>query len=182
MGSKRFKRRTGVILCIVSLQLLLICAACGRKGAPRPPEEVAPRAVQFFTVRGDTSAVVLQWSEPEENASGDRLKNLDAFYVRRAEVVNSVAKSFERIGRVDLAEALAPAPTTVPPAPHSGRTLRQFQFRDTDVQIGHTYDYTVTAVNTDDIEGETIKTLRVKFAGESTTVENATNAPKPALK
>ncbi|MFN8389077.1 MAG: hypothetical protein U0136_02160 [Bdellovibrionota bacterium] len=174
--------------------VVLLSFGCGRKGAPKPPEEGAPDAVQFLTAKADVNSVVINWAAPDVDASGNKLKNLDAFIVKKAVVVGIKAASPTKVARIDAADVVAPSPTGQPataPAPAGGqgaaglgapkRTVKQYGFKDTDVQVGKTYQYSITPINTDGVEGAADRMIRVKFQGESSTIENlgaANDKPK----
>ena len=159
------------------LVLIILCfgavIGCGRKGAPRPPEESAPRSVLYLTAKGETGALVISWQAPDQTTSGDRLSVFARFIVRRTEGLEGRSGRSIDVGIVKPEDAIAA------PAVAGRRGVKQFMFRDTAVQPGRKYDYLVIAENTDEVEGEADSILRVSFAGESSTIETVSPEAEP---
>jgi hypothetical protein len=68
------------------LGLLLLSAACGRKGDPRAPELATPRTIDNLTARQDPNGVVLTWSRPTEYVDGKPINDLASFVIFRKEI------------------------------------------------------------------------------------------------
>jgi len=154
------------------LTLVFGLSSCGRKGAPKPPEENAPLAVQFLSASGRVNAVVLSWTAPQETASGSEIKDKDisSFVIQRRDVVGEKTGHFEDVGVVQVD----------PSAPLKNK---QFSFLDTAVEPGRVYEYLVFATREDGLEGETDKILRITFRGQTSTIEKEGALPTgPTLK
>lgn len=147
-----------LMFALVPMLLFVIVVGCGRKGAPKPPEENAPSSVQFLTASGQVNAVVLSWTAPQETASGSELSDVESFVVQRRDVVGDKTGKFEDVGVVKV-------------EPGTMMKKKQFSFSDSSIQPGHVYDYSVYAVRADGLEGETDKILRITFRGQTSTIE-----------
>lgn len=157
------------VLSICFLMSAPILSGCGRKGAPKPPEENAPLSVQFLSASGQVNAVVLKWTAPKETASGAELKDLANFVIQRRDVVGEKTGSFEDVGVVQVDKTLP-------------LKNRQFSFADTAVQPGRTYEYLIFGTMDDGLEGESDKILRITFRGQTSTVEREGALPPPITK
>ncbi len=156
----RLERKSQLLNCLLIALIFGICC-CGRKGAPRPPEEGAPGSVSFLTAKGAAGAVLLTWATPEENSSGRSAKSIERYIIRRAYVVGGKRGSFVDAGIVSADEPTKAAAKGAKPT---------FVFRDTDVKAGRIYDYEVIA-ESPIVEGESDRILRVTFSGESSKIE-----------
>jgi len=161
-GLMRNTMRRNTILALTSVLLLFAgVLSCGRKGAPHPPEENAPGAVQNLGGKGAVDGILLSWQAPLENSSGENVKNLGSFVIQRRDVLGNETNRFEDVGIVELdPEALG------------NLKKKQFTFLDNSPAIGRRYDYIVFARTDDGLDGETNRTLRTTFRGETSIVES----------
>ncbi len=149
----------------ILLALLLAAAAgCGRMGPPRPPEDFAPAALAAFEVRGTVSGVVLRWNAPEQTAAGDPLEDLKGFSVQRSLHTAGESPDYTEIIFVDYSGGLEAAEG-------EERPDKLFEYSDTLVEPGKSYDYLVVPVNTHGVEGEIPGRARVTFIGQSSIIE-----------
>lgn len=123
------RRATPVLVLVGALALL----ACGRKTMPRPPQLVAPRAVQELSLATQSGGILVRWSRPTEYVDGSSMKDLGGFVVER----NRYNSSFEEIARV--------------PVTDRGRfqQAKRFDYLDTKLLSGATYHYRIVAYTTD---------------------------------
>ncbi|MCC6849930.1 MAG: fibronectin type III domain-containing protein [Deltaproteobacteria bacterium] len=115
--------------------LALACAlpACGRKTLPRPPQLVAPRAVQELSLATQSDGILVRWSRPTEYVDGSEMEDLGGFVVER----NRYNSDFEEVARV--------------PVTDRGRfqKAKRFDYVDTRLLSGATYHYRIVAYTTD---------------------------------
>ena len=151
---------------VLTMALVLgapIMQACGKKGAPRPPEALAPGPVQFLSGKALVDSIVLEWQAPESNASGDPLSDLQRYVVKRSDYLKEEAPDFEELGEILADEVPKPASSTVP---------AQIRFVDGTVEAGRKYEYIVVGENESGVEGGAVNVVRVTFIGESSIIEN----------
>lgn len=156
--SNLFKKTAGIVLLAT-----ILLFGCGRKGAPQPPEAIAPRPVKNLSVQGTITSIRLHWEAPDKTASGDALKDLAGFVVKRNEYERGERADFDDIAEVSLKEKSEDAEDS------SGEEL--YSYEDTSVEPGKWYEYVVVAENEDGIEGGAADVLRLRFVGESSTFE-----------
>lgn len=65
---------------------LLSPAGCGFKDKPVPPQNVVPKAVRDLRAELDERGATLSWSYPRETTTGERVEEIDAFALYRAEI------------------------------------------------------------------------------------------------
>lgn len=160
----------------------IIHAGCGRKSGPRPPEDTAPREVQYFIARGTVSGVSLSWYAPTKDASGDRLIDLEGFIVERSIYHQDESPDFEEIADVPakspeeegLEEEAAQGDVVLEKRQAASQQAKEYTFEDTLVQAGEHYEYVVYPYNEDGVWGRPSVTLRGRFLGESSVFESIT--------
>ena len=123
------------LLCLLLLPALLL-AGCGRKGAPRAPELLAPAAITDLTARAGESGVRLGWSRPQVALDGRKLTDLAAFVVLRKST------------RADCADCrTAYRERAVINVEDEGRFFKrsEYDYTDRDLRAGTVYRYRVLA-------------------------------------
>ena len=145
---------------VVVFLLILSISACGRKTAPEPPEEYAPKEVVDLVVQPTVESVNISWSAPIEKFNGDELDDLIKFVVKKSDKGQDYSK-VEEI-QVESIVAEQEAETSNPAAP-----LKRYTFSDDEVEAGQTYFYKVYAVNDRGYETEFPQEIRVEFIGQS---------------
>lgn len=113
--------------------VLMAVGACGRKTMPKPPQLVAPKAVQELSLATQGAGILVRWSRPTEYVDGTGMEDLGGFVVER----NRYNSKFEEIARV--------------PVTDQGRfqKAKRFDYVDTQLLPGATYHYRVVAFTTD---------------------------------
>ena len=113
--------------------IVLASGACGRKTMPKPPQLVAPKAVQELSLSTQTQGILVRWSRPTEYVDGTGMDDLGGFVVER----NRYNSKFEEIARV--------------PVTDQGRfqKAKRFDYLDTELLPGAVYHYRVVAFTTD---------------------------------
>ena len=148
--------------------LILCCLllACGRAGAPKPPEAFAPAEIRYLEANADASRVQIRWHAPVADARGDALEDLAGFEVRRrlVELEEEDKPFFDEIGQVELSSG------QMSPLPNGEQALR-FRFQDKDVEQGLVYEYAVVPFNTDGVFGRVKQYVKVSFVAGSSIVE-----------
>src|SRR5437763_1636731 len=71
-------RKLSIVFCA-----LLVANACGKRGDPRPPVPVIPKATSDVVVTQRGSKVILTWSDPSLTTSGQTLRDLRRVVVYR---------------------------------------------------------------------------------------------------
>ncbi len=104
------------------LVLVVVVAACGRKGPPLPPLREVPETTTDLVAYQEEGEVVLRWSYPTLTRSGQPLRDLEAVEVWRTEVAPGQEKSLEGPQGVELKRQLILARAR-PVARLSGKTL-----------------------------------------------------------
>lgn len=150
------------ILCLCLC--VLVCVGCGRKGRPRPPEEIAPGEVLYFTAMGTLEGVQLSWQAPVTDARGEPLLNLAGFVVKKRSIVDKGESDFE-----DIAEMSAKASANVM-SQGAKSDDSKYGFLDRDVAPGKRYEYVVHAVDENGAKGRFSPIMRVTYIGESSIV------------
>jgi hypothetical protein len=115
------------------LGALLALVACGRKTMPKPPQLVAPKAVQELSLATQSTGILVRWSRPTEYVDGTGMDDLGGFVVER----NRYNSKFEEVARV--------------PVTDQGRfqKAKRFDYLDTQLLPGATYHYRIVAFTTD---------------------------------
>ena len=146
-----------------SLVLLVLATApgvvgCGRKSGPKPPEATAPSEVLFPAAGASTSGVTLTWQPPAMDQTGGTSQFLTGFRIFRGEFTKGKDTSFSLLKEIEL------NPDQQPP-------LTDFNFIDSAVQPGKTYDYAIVAINDEGSGGRVSQVIRVSFRGTSSSIE-----------
>jgi hypothetical protein len=115
------------------LGALLALATCGRKTMPKPPQLVAPKAVQELSLATQSQGILVRWSRPTEYVDGTGMDDLGGFVVER----NRYNSKFEEVARV--------------PVTDQGRfqKAKRFDYLDKELLPGAIYHYRVVAFTTD---------------------------------
>lgn len=153
----KYLRKT--TFCLIIL-LTFALVACGKRGAPKPPENLAPASVRLFTASANFEGVELSWVPPGTNATGEILDNLNTFLVRRSILKDGKVVSRDKIAeiRYDFTRG------------RSGLD-KQLVYKDRTVKAGGVYEYRILAVNEDGQAGLPSSIVRVTFRGEGSPIE-----------
>lgn len=165
----------------LSAALVLTLTGCGRKSAPKPPENFAPAPVQALSAVGEVNAVRLTWLAPTQKANGESLDDLDLYVIERAELVKGETPSFDDLGEVVVPESERPQK----PAQKEKKTSDAFSvkkpeaqteakgyfYRDTTVEPGKRYAYRVIPENTRGTQGISDTVIRITFSGLGSSTE-----------
>ena len=151
---KRIQVSSGII-CFGLIVLSLSILSCGKKGSPKPPEELAPSPIGAFAAAGAVHGVMLSWQAPTTDSNGDPLLNLSGFRVKRAFYVPDEDLDFTVVAEINV----------------NADGVAAYTYTDADVAPGKSYEYAVVGVNDDAVEGRAPYNLRVRFTGESSSVE-----------
>ena len=181
----RSTRKPGLLFfCLFLLGILI--AGCGRKTPPKPPEEFAPRQVEFFEVSGTVDGVELRWAAPKLKADGTSLDDLDHFRVMRAIYQSKRAPRFKKLahleyqglqdgskvdGQEEKKKGMGFAGLAPSKKKGSDEVVEQFQYLDEQVEPGVRYVYYVAPYNRNGVGGELSPLLSVVFVGEASQVE-----------
>ncbi len=141
----------------------LLGAGCGRKGVPRPPEDILPATITDLKADNTAAGIELTWSRPKHYSGGGRMSDLAAFVVERA-VGSEDAAAFSVLGRVEVTDR--------------ERFQQQARFRivDTHTIVGEQYRYRVVSFTTDEYVSDPSNTVTV----ERKPTAEETHAPLPA--
>jgi hypothetical protein len=149
---------------LTALALLAAPSGCGRKTMPKPPQLVAPRAVQEVSLATQSGGILVRWSRPTEYVDGARMEDLGGFVVER----NRYNSSFEEIARV--------------PVTDRGRfqKAKRFDYLDTRLLPGATYHYRIVAYTTDGYYSSPSGAAEITWNPPGTTTAPAAPAATPA--
>ncbi|MBX7144957.1 MAG: hypothetical protein K1X79_10935 [Oligoflexia bacterium] len=139
------------------LALVFVCfGACGRLGAPIPPEYLAPESVQELAISGTAQGVHMAWKAPQADIRGRELKHLDGYRIYKSALGASrdliaAGKSFSLLTTLadghlaDLEIARAELRAQGKPARRArlDASKLNFEYTDTQVQAGGRYLYKV---------------------------------------
>jgi hypothetical protein len=126
--------------CYTSLLPLALCLltvaalSCGRKGPPRPPEDVLPRRIADLGASNTADGIQLSWRRPESYASGERMTDLGGFMVERA---SGAALDYQRVAVLEVTDR------------DRFRQVKRFKHLDRDVTPGVAYRYRVVSFTVD---------------------------------
>lgn len=138
---------------------LLAAPACGRKTPPKPPQLVAPKAVQELSLSTQRDGILVRWSRPTEYVDGTSMEDLGGFVVER----NRYNSPFMEIARV--------------PVTDRGRfqKAKRFDYLDTQLLPGAIYHYRIVAFTTDGYFSTPSDAAEITWNGTP-----APDAPSPA--
>jgi hypothetical protein len=118
---------------VVAVTLCLI-TACGRKGAPRPAEEVLPEPIADLQAESTPEGIQLTWGRPRRYTGGDRMPDLGGFWIQRA---SEPGAPFELVGTVEVTDL------------ERFQQAKQFRWVDKAVEAERTYRYRVVSFTLD---------------------------------
>jgi hypothetical protein len=125
---------------VAALALLVAMpSACGRKGAPRPPQWVVPNSPEPVLVEDADRGVRIAWKRPRAYADGSSLDDLGSFEIERACEPDT---TFRTVGVVRLFDR------------DRFRKEREFSVIDLDVPPGIPCRYRVIAVTIDEYRSD----------------------------
>lgn len=167
---------------------LVLNIGCGRINAPVPPEQLAPKPVQYTSVVTNKEDLTIEWLSPIEDVRGKELKKLDGFKVYRKTLPQklSVLKEaeedeleYELISVVMdttsnvLAQKKELARASLRPIRTASLTNdeRKVSFTDADLKPGQLYLYKVVGYNSVGFEGPALKFIEVLFDGQNSVVK-----------
>ena len=116
--------------CLVPLFL----PGCGRKAAPRPPEDVLPRPLADLAASNAAEGVQLSWSRPQSYADGTRMTDLGGFVVERA---TGDELQYQKVATLEVTDR------------DRFRQIKRFKHLDRDVTAGVAYRYRVVSFTLD---------------------------------
>jgi predicted small lipoprotein YifL len=131
MHTSPFSFRVLLLACCLSN---FAASGCGRKGPPRPPEDVAPRPLADLAASNVKDGVQLSWSRPQLYADGTRMTDLGGFIVERA---TRDALTYQRIAELAVTDR------------DRFRQIKRFKHVDHDVIPGVAYRYRVVSFTLD---------------------------------
>ncbi len=117
----------------MTLLLLGLALACGRKTIVKAPELVAPERIDNLTAANAVEGIQLSWRRPERYADGSHMYDLGSFRVERG-VGSDV---FVAVKTVEVTDR------------ERFQQERRFGWTDTDTVLGQTYRYRVVSETTD---------------------------------
>ncbi len=120
-----------LILLIVGLCLT---TGCGRKGAPRPAEDVLPETITTLEAKPTADGIELTWGRPRLYTGGDRMRDLGGFWIQRADEPGA---AFETVSTVDVTDL------------ERFQQTKQFHWVDKAVEHERTYRYRVVSFTLD---------------------------------
>lgn len=143
---------------------LIALIACGRKGAPKPPEDFAPEPVKNVNAIGSVDGIAITWEAPDidPDADEDKIIPLAGFVVQRADFSRDRDPTYEVIKEIPL----------------NSPDDKTFSYTDSKVEPGKIYNYQVLPFNTDEANGEPGFTVRVTFLGENSRIERVIEGSK----
>lgn len=181
-------RRLSINCLFCLFMLLAFQLGCGKKSYPKPPEDSAPAAVRFLQISPTVDSIVLKWQAPLEKANGGELKDLAGFIIERSDYQKGEIPDFKQISELrlqteeELSKTTDKEKKTEKDEEGSGKlfsvkkqapkTVEEYNYIDSNVQIGKQYEYFVVPFNENGIEGPIASILRVTFTGESSLIEN----------
>lgn len=133
--SRRRSPARAALACALLACVLAATAGCGRRGNPRPPEDVLPQTITGLEAREDPAGIVLSWPRPDRYTGGGTMNDLGAFIVERA--VGDGAAGFAEHARIEVLDR------------DRFRQVKNFRFTDTDTSAGVRYRYRVVSTTTD---------------------------------
>ena len=116
--------------------LVIMGAACGKKGDPHAPELVTPETITNLTAQQERAGISLTWSRPARYVGGGDVKDLVSFVIFRKEISQSCRDC-----------PVPYRPLTTVNVEDRERFVKQKQYRyiDTEVQPNAIYRYRVSS-------------------------------------
>lgn len=122
---------------LVLLALALAAGGCGRRGAPRPPEDALPETLTKVEARNEAKGIVVSWERPETYVDGARMTDLAEFEIWRAVGAGEDDEAFTRLARMEVTDR------------DRFRQLERFRYVDVAVEAGRRYRYRVVSSTLD---------------------------------
>lgn len=144
----------------ILLIILLFAAGCGRKGPPKPPEEIAPQAVRFLEVQPSERGVKLRFQAPLKTVGGDEIIGLKLFTIGRRSLGKDASERFLSIAELEFDVTI-----------HNPKS-QWFEYEDKTIVTGGQYEYVVVASDDSGYVSKSPYILRVTFLGANSVIEN----------
>lgn len=148
------------LLCFPLLALLCVSISvvffvgCGRKTTVRPPELVAPKAVNDLTLEMQTKGVVLRWGRTDSSVDGEKLDDLAGFVVLRAKQdEQGKTEEFTQVATIPVEDR------------DRFRKNKKFTYTDEHMTVGSLYRYRVLAFTLDGYYGSASNTVEIVWKG-----------------
>ena len=109
---------------------------CGRKAAPRPPEDVLPQRITDLRVSDTPDGIDLSWSRPRTYTDGTRMPDLGGFVVQRAPDPDP-SDSFQKVSVLEVTDR------------DRFRPIKAFHYVDHDARPATPYRYRVVSFTLD---------------------------------
>ncbi len=135
MNSQPRLAQAALVGTLVALTLLP-AAGCGRRGAPRPPEDVLPETITRLAARNEHDGVVLTWPRPERYTGGGKMNDLGEFAVERSSAAGE-SPTFMTVARIPVLDR------------DRFRQVKNFRFTDREIEACVTYRYRIVSSTTD---------------------------------
>ena len=140
--------------------MLLSSFACGRKGPPKPPEEIAPQAVRFLEIQPTEKGARLRFQAPLKTVGGDEIIGLKVFTIGRRTLGRDSSERFLSIAELGFDETI-----------HKPKS-QWFEYEDKTIATGGQYEYIVVASDDSGYVSKSPYILRVTFLGINSVIEN----------
>jgi len=134
-------RASHLSLLIVSLLLVMMTTACGKKGPVRPKLTSQPQAPSEVTLKQQGNLFVLAWTIPAKNEDGSPIEDLQGFRILRLtydanEACPTCRDPQEKVAELDL------------DYPNPGQRIGQrIYWRDTTILPGSGYRYAIVPLS-----------------------------------
>jgi hypothetical protein len=146
------------------LLLAVPLLSCGRKGPPRPPEDILPATISDLSAVSVPNGVQLSWSRPSLYADGSRMTDLAGFVVNRA-VGDPAGALVQSIADLEVSDR------------NRFRQIKHFRYLDTDTIVGIEYRYQVVSYTLDGYFSASSNTVTIQR--EAMTEERHAPLPTP---
>lgn len=116
----------------VALWATVVCvllSACGRKTEVKPPQLIAPEAIEKLEVTNEEEGVRISWERPDEYVDGSAMHDLAAFRVERS----TAGGAFRVLSKVEVTDR------------DRFRQIRRFRLLDTNAAPNELYRYRVVS-------------------------------------
>lgn len=129
------------------LLLIVMLAACGKKGPVRPKLDTLPEAPSAVTLQQQGKLFILGWTIPATNQDGSTAEDLTGFRIKRltynaAEGCPTCREPQDQVAEIDI--------TYPEPAQRIGNRI---YWRDLDIRIGSGYSYAILPLTVGGLEG-----------------------------